>query len=416
VVPVETVLPPSSSANQFAIGRAIDASVRGGGILPLGFQNLLFFLSPAEMAAAFTQLSGEAGTGVAPAGIQAMNSFLSLVLNPFDDDRTAPAPLVVKALGYAPEGSRPPKAASAFASFYKPPVGVVPDWRCWSVWAAPFGGYNKTTGDPVVVGSHDRTARTFGVAVGLDYRLTPDTKVGFALAGGTTNFGLSDNLGGGRSDMFQAALYSRTYFNTAYVAAALAYAWHRVSTERDLAIVGGDHLTAEFTANNIAGRIEGGNRFAVPDILGLPGFVGVTPYGALQMQAFYTPAYNETSGTGSPFPLSYVSRTTKTTRTELGTWIDRNIPLDSGSTLALRARTAWAHDHGNDANLAAVFQSLPGSNFTVNGAEPVPNSLLFLAGAEIRWTNGFSVATWFDSEFAQRSETYTGKVRVRYAW
>ena len=61
-----------------------------------------------------------------------------------------------------------------------------------------------------MAGSHDRLARAFGYATGLDYRVTPYTVVGFALAGGGTNYGLSDGLGGGRSDMFQAAVYSTT--------------------------------------------------------------------------------------------------------------------------------------------------------------------------------------------------------------
>jgi hypothetical protein len=47
--------------------------------------------------------------------------------------------------------------------------------------------------------------------------------VGFALAGWGTNYGLSDGLGGGHSDMFQAAVYSTTRMNGAYVSTALAY-------------------------------------------------------------------------------------------------------------------------------------------------------------------------------------------------
>jgi hypothetical protein len=37
-----------------------------------------------------------------------------------------------------------------------------------------------------VTGSNDLTARTVGGAAGLDYHLTPDTVLGFALAGGGT--------------------------------------------------------------------------------------------------------------------------------------------------------------------------------------------------------------------------------------
>ena len=49
---------------------------------------------------------------------------------------------------------------------------------------------NRTSGDLAVIGSHDVSARTVGVAGGLDYRLTPDTVVGFASAGGGTDWSL----------------------------------------------------------------------------------------------------------------------------------------------------------------------------------------------------------------------------------
>ena len=38
------------------------------------------------------------------------------------------------------------------------------------------------------------------------------------------------------------------------------------------------------------------------------------------------------------------------------------------------ARTAWAHDTFSDPSLVASFQSLPGSSFTVTGAEPARDS------------------------------------------
>ena len=53
------------------------------------------------------------------------------------------------------------------------------------------------------------TAGSIGGAVGADYRFSPDTRAGFALAGGGTNFTV-DNSGTGRSDLFQAGAFVRT--------------------------------------------------------------------------------------------------------------------------------------------------------------------------------------------------------------
>ena len=84
--------------------------------------------------------------------------------------------------------------------------------------------------------------------------------------------------------------------------------------------------------------------------------------------------------------------------------------------LALRARLAWAHDWVSDPTLAAVFQTLPGASFIVNGATPAKNSALASAGTELRLANGVSLLGKFDGEFAGRSSTYAGTGTIRYAW
>ena len=73
------------------------------------------------------------------------------------------------------------------------------------------------------------------------------------------------------------------------------------------------------------------------------------------------------------FALAYNSRTGTDTRSELGTRFDvrwRSIV----TPCSLRARLAWAHDWVSDLALAAVFQTLPGASFVVDGATPAKNS------------------------------------------
>ena len=87
-----------------------------------------------------------------------------------------------------------------------------------------FGGASNINGDPNGSGSHGTSARTAGVAAGVDYKLSPDTMLGFALAGGGTGWGLSQGLGGGNSDAFQAGLYGSQRFGPWYVSAAGSFA------------------------------------------------------------------------------------------------------------------------------------------------------------------------------------------------
>jgi outer membrane autotransporter protein len=299
--------------------------------------------------------------------------------------------------------------ALAYAAVFKAPQKALPQIYepRWTAWGGAYGGSNRASGDLAVIGSHDVSARTVGVAGGLDYRLTPDTVVGFAFAGGGTDWSLSQGLGGGKSDAFQAGVYGATRSGPAYLAAAIAFTNHWMSTDRFS--FAGDHLTAKFNAQSIGGRLEGGYRLGWM-------FGGITPYAAIQAQSFRTPDYNETDVNGGGFGLGFAGRTATDTRSELGARFDNQMLLYPGAVLALRARLAWAHDWVTNPVLGAVFQTLPGASFIVNGATPAQNFALASAGAELRLANGVSLLGKFDGEFASHSTTYGGTGTIRYRW
>jgi outer membrane autotransporter protein len=171
----------------------------------------------------------------------------------------------------------------------------------------------------------------------------------------------------------------------------------------------GDHLIASFNAQSLGARVESGYRFGT-------GFGGIAPYAAIQAQSFRTPSYSETDTNGGGFALSFNGRTATDTRSELGARFDRLLAFDPTAVLALRARLAWAHDWVSDPSLAAVFQTLPGSSFIVNGAVPAQDAALVSAGTELRLANGMSLLAKFDGEFASHSSSYGGTGTLRYAW
>ncbi|MGP9810869.1 ice-binding family protein [Rhodopseudomonas sp. NSM] len=411
------ITPPTTgviAAINAAFANAIGPNNFLSASFPQGFIDLAG-LSPLQQAIVLGQLTGQSSTGIAQTGILAMNSFLSLVLNPYaagmnsDGRGFGPSAPVLRTLGYAPDSRMATKAPAATAIDRSLVIGPGPRW---SVWGAGYGGQAEIHGNAAWL-TDDRSSRGFGFATGLDYRILPDTIVGFALGGGGTSYALANGLGSGRSDMFQAAIYSTTRFDAAYVSAALAYAWHDVTTDQFLSVVTADHLRARFNANNFGARIEGGYRFAVQDFWMLPAF-GITPYAALQAQAFRTPSYAENDN--SDFARRYDARTESVVRTEVGAWFDQATPLGDRSLLILRSRAAWAHDESSDPTMTAGFLALPGSSFTVNGAAGPTDLLLASAGAELRFSNGFSVGAQLDGEFAEHASLYRGIGRVRYAW
>jgi uncharacterized protein with beta-barrel porin domain len=398
---------PIFTVNQLNVGHAIDNFFNNGGALPPTFVSL-FNLTGNNLTTALDQLSGEAATGAQKVAFQLTDQFLNLMLDPFVDGRSGVGGADHPALGFAPEReTMPPDIALAYAKILKAPPKPAPVYEPrLTLWGAGFGGSNRTSGDLAVIGSHDLSARTAGGAAGLDYRLTPDTVVGFAFAGAGTDWSLSQGLGGGKSDAFQAGLYGATKSGPAYLAAAFAFTNHWMSTDR---FAVGDHLTANFNAQSYGGRLEGGYRFATP-------YAGITPYAAIQAQNFHTPGYTETGLIPSGFALAFGSRDATDTRSELGARFDRLLAVYTNAVLALRGRVAWAHDWVSDPTLTPVFQTLPGASFIVNGATLAKNSALTSAGAELRLANGVSLLAKFDGEFASHSSTYAGTGTFRYRW
>jgi uncharacterized protein with beta-barrel porin domain len=278
------------------------------------------------------------------------------------------------------------------------------------VWAAGFGGSQTTDGN-AALGSNTATSNIAGTAVGADYRFSPNTLAGFALAGGGTSFSVA-NGGTGRSDLFQAGAFIRHTVGPAYLSAALAYGWQDITTNRTLTIAGIDQLRAEFNANTYSGRLEGGYRFVTP----WAGGIGITPYAAGQFTTFDLPAYAESVVTGTPnFALSYAAKSVTDTRSELGVRTDKSFAVQNG-IFTLRGRFAWAHDFDPNRSIAATFQALPGASFVVNGAAQASDSALTTASAEMKWMNGWSAAATFEGEFSNVTSSYAGKGVVRYTW
>jgi len=408
------VPPPSGSLNinQQNVANALTNFFNSTGSIPAVFAAL----GPAGL----TQISGEVATGSQQTTFDAMNLFLGLLTDPFIAGRGDPVSSSTGAPGFADENdsasayaanrkARTKSERDAYAAIYrKAPAMADPFTQRWSVWAAGYGGSQTTDGN-AALGSNTATSRVFGTAVGADYRFSPFTIAGLALAGGGTNFSISNGLGSGRSDLFQAGAFVRHTVGPAYISAALAYGWQDITTDRTVTIAGVDQLRAKFNANAFSGRVEGGYRFVTP-------WMGVTPYAAAQFTTFDLPAYAEQAVAGAnTFALAYGAKSVTATRSEFGIRTDKSFAMQN-AILTLRGRFAWAHDFNADRNIAATFQALPGASFVVNGAAQAHDAALTTASAEMKWLNGFSLAATFEGEFSDVTRSYAGKGVVRYTW
>ena len=402
--------PPSNATiNEQNVSNGINNAILEGDSLPPAIGNLGTLSGPALLTT-LNQLDGQDATGAQTSTFQLMTDFMNLLTDPSSGGGGNPTG--GGAPGFAPEqeASLPLDIAQAYAAILtKKPAQQQQNFeQRWSAWGSAFGGTGKLDGDPVV-GSNNVTASDYGFAAGMDYHATPNSVYGFAVAGGGTNWSVAQNLGSGRSDSFQIGVHDTTHWGPFYLSGALAFANHWFTTNR---VAVGDQLQAKFDGQSYAARGEAGYRYAVP-VTGA--IIGVTPYAALQVQDFHTPSFSETDLTGGGLGLSFASQNATDTRTELGARFD-NVQVVNAMPLVLRARVAWAHDWISNQSLGAVFQALPGSNFTVNGAAVPQNSALTTAAAELHINANWTAIAKFDGEFASTAQTYSGTGTLKYSW
>jgi uncharacterized protein with beta-barrel porin domain len=255
--------------------------------------------------------------------------------------------------------------------------------------------------------SHRVDLRIVGVAAGADYRLSPTTVVGTAVAGTSANYGLSQGLGNGQDIAFQSGVYGVTWLNDLYLAAAAAVAAYDVSTSRRVAATGST-LKADQWRSGVGSRIEAGQKFTWSDMT-------VTPFGALLGQSIFAPAHRErsTSGPGA-VALKYRSDHATRVRSELGIGVERMIETGSNPVL-LFARTAWAHEFSRRRATTANFVGFPNAPFTTRGAE-LSDAALVTAGAAVGLGGGLVLRAKLDGEFGATLRTYAANLSLRATW
>ncbi|TYL87709.1 autotransporter outer membrane beta-barrel domain-containing protein [Bradyrhizobium cytisi] len=341
-------------------------------------------------------------TETAQATFLAMTQFTQTLLDPAIDGRGIGRPEFDSELSaYADPGNDRTHGGigrEAYEAIYGKPSLAAPHWR---IWASGIGGSQMTTG------GNGSVSRSFATAVGADYSLSPQTRVGFALAGGGTGF--ASNLSSGRSDLFQAGTFVRHTIGAAYVATALAYGWQAITSDHQVTPAGGDQLAPAINANAYSGRIESGYRIATP-------WLGVTPYAAGQITMFRLatnpgqPAY-----AADPSATTSGSNSFTDSRSELGLRAGTSFLL-AGGLLDLRGRLAWAHDFSATQSMPAVLQAVSPQGFVIGSTAIAPNSALTGVSLELRALNGWSAAANVDSELSSLVRSYTGKAVLRYTW
>ncbi|MDP3546695.1 MAG: autotransporter outer membrane beta-barrel domain-containing protein, partial [Phreatobacter sp.] len=381
-------------ANARAVGAALDRTIDASAGAPPSSLDPLLGLYGAPLANAMNGLSGEAATGAQSTAFTGASTFLGIMLDPMAGARGATA-------------AAPGSSLIEMADTGRTPAGRVA--AGWSVWTKAFGQAGRTASD-AATGAAGTASSPYGVAAGADRLVSPDTLIGFALAGGGSAYGLGDR-GTGTGDFAQIGLYGSTRLGEGYVSAALAYGWNRFDVSRSAGLGPVETYRSAPTVHTFGGRIEAGRRFGSRAL-------AATPYAALEAIGASTAGYRESwaaPDTGV-FALAYAARTSATARAEAGVRLDSMRTVAPTADLLTFARFAYAWQAGTQRSAEASFQQLANSGFTVFGARASTHTMLASLGAELRLASGARVTASLDGELGDRHRSLRANLGLRQSW
>ncbi len=403
-------------ANAQAVGNVLEANYSPNLTGPLAtfYSNLLQSSAPNTLS----QLTGEIATAVQTASFTVFGQFLGTVFSQTGSVRNSGGEQVLGRRSITGGGGTRVALASPVSldACSGDTCGTeTPGFRRVTAWAQGFGGAGSIDRDPRQ-GSSRVDLVSGGGATGIDVQFDSDLVVGVTMGGAGSSYNLTDlnSSGSARSVLF--GLYGGYSMGPAYVDAALGYSYGTFNTTRFVGTGAiNERIDGAYDGYQYGGRIETGWRFAVARHT-------FAPFAGLTVQNFRQNGYSETSrdaATGAPgvLGLAVQPKTTTSVRSQLGGQIGSSFALGEELVVSPRLRLAWAHEFNTERSVTATFNSLlPGSPFSVAGAQAASDALVLSAGVDIDLTSRVRLYAQFDGDFASNAQSYAGTGGIRLFW
>ena len=176
-------------------------------------------------------------------------------------------------------------------------------------------------------------------------------------------------------------------------------------------VLGLTNLNARYGAHGVSGRLEAS--YAAWTLQGL----SLSPVAAIQGSTFRVGGFSERAG---PLGVQAASLTAPgrdqgSLRGEVGLRVDAHASLGALPAEAF-IRAAWGIYGLRDASFTASFAGLPGSTFTVAGAQNDVSTALLSAGLDLKLSQSLTLAGRFDGEYGTRTARSAGTARLKLAF
>jgi len=290
---------------------------------------------------------------------------------------------------------------------------IVPPPRTYRAWGSMFGGGANFLTDPGR-GAPAAVVGYYGGIVGVDYQLMPNLLIGAAFGGSNSNFSAGSLSTSGNLTGFHAGLYGAYNMGASYLALNETFSAYSNQTNRSAGgyvYLPSEQLSANFSSTEFRTRLEGGHSL-------LMGGLKATPFIAAEVAAYNSGAFSEHSSIFylSSFALKNNGQAINSLPTFIGLRLSNGYDLQNGMRIAPIGSVAYVHEFFPQRQFTNILMSLPDQDFNVAGPRSTYNLVQTKMGVQLNLNQKLAMFTDFQGEFSPVSQSYAGKIGVKYVW
>lgn len=290
-------------------------------------------------------------------------------------------------------------AGPQYASLVKPSPVANPG----TIWARAFGNWSSLDRS---AGASGFTSNGGGLVVGADYRFTDNFKAG--LAGGFQKDDV-DFRGAGKADVksWSVGAYGRYEVGSLYMNAMLGYGHQSYSMERRFTVLGTSYSAHRSPdGSSVSAGAEIGYAFDLGNDAKLSPFAGLL--------YTHTKMDGSTETGASPFNLTLDDQTANTANSRIGVRWAQTFRSGGGTEWTPQLALGWRHAFGDqNPSTTASLAGIPGSAFTVTGANAARDAAIVGAGVTLKLSEGIDGTVEYNGDFSSNYTDSTASLRLR---
>jgi outer membrane autotransporter protein len=382
--------------NQHGVARYLDAQKGGASGDFATVLDSLNLLDADQARLAFDAMSGEVFGSLATIGIENHEQFL----------RTISQRLQSQSMMQGFDASTADVHLAHGIVFVNRQTSCLQSLSGWNPWVQGYGIGGALGTDDNASGLGYSTG---GVALGMERKVTDDTRLGVAGGYSSTRTKLDSRADSGSIDGGQIALYLNHCIDSLYLTGITAYGYNSYSTQRQIDF--GDinrSPHASFGGNNFSFYTEAGRT-----IFGR--YAHLQPYAALEYIQLHENDFVE-SGADS-IDIAFGGDQADAFRGLLGTRLLGYVPTRLERPVILEGRAAWRHEFLDENRVIdASFAGQSGGAFAIAGINVDRDSAILGTGLTCCLRQNLSVYANYDVVTSENYTAHAGSGGMQYTW